>query len=464
MEKKSIKKFQQFTPTRTILFSFIGVVLLGTLLLSLPFSTKTNISILDNLFTATSATCVTGLVTINVVDSYTLFGQFVILILMQIGGLGFITLFLFFVTTISSKLSLKNKNLLSESLSLQSNFQMTSLLRHILGFTFLFEGIGAIILSLRFMKDYPFMKAIFMGIFTSVSAFCNAGFDIVGGNSLAPYVTDFTVNIVVMLLIILGGIGFTVWMEIGHVIKYCFIKKEITLAKARRQMKMHTKLVVSFTAILLLSGMFFTLLFEWNNPETIGNFSFFEKILCAMFTSTTLRTAGFSTVNFAGLRPSLQFIMLLYMLIGGSPGGTAGGIKTTTIAVLSLAAIAYLRGSAHIRLHRKELKVDTIRKVIAILSASMSLLFVAIVVLLATETQLTTMEIMFEVVSAFATVGLSLNVTSRLTTIGKIVIIILMYTGRVGVLTIGIGLMDKISHSSHAENEVTYPHEDILIG
>ena len=152
------------------------------------------------------------------------------------------------------------------------------------------------------------------------------------------------------------------------------------------------------------------------------------------------------------------------MLIGGSPGGTAGGIKTTTIAVLSLAAIAYLRGTAHIRLHRKELKADTIRKVIAILSASMSLLFVAIVVLLSTEKQLTTMEIMFEVVSAFATVGLSLNVTARLTTIGKIVIIILMYTGRVGVLTIGIGLMDKISHSSHAENEVTYPHEDLLIG
>lgn len=460
---KFIKRLQKMEATTQILLSFLGVIIIGTILLCLPISNKQySIGFLNNLFIATSATCVTGLSPITVADTYSFFGQVVLLILIQIGGLGFITLFMFFMTTFSSRMSIKNKGLVAEALSLETNFDTAHIIRAILFYTFLFEGIGAILLALRFIPEYGPADGIFKAIFISISSFCNAGFDNLGSNSLGYFVKDPIVNFTVCALVILGGIGFTVWFEIGRKTK-AIIKKEISLKKAITKTNLHTRIVLSFTGMLLVIGTLITLVFEWNNPDTLGNLPFLNRIMAAFFTSTTLRTAGFATVDFSLLRPGLQFVMLIFMLIGGSPGGTAGGVKTTTTAAIIFASIAYLKGTHHIRVHNKELGNEVLPRAIAIFAMAVSILFVAIVLLLQSESSLNFMEIVFEAVSAFATVGLSLNVTSRLTSLGKIVIIVLMYCGRVGVLTLGVTFMKRGS-DAHVVNEIQYPHENILIG
>ena len=461
---KVISKYlKKMSATTQILLSFIGVILIGTILLSLPISNKQySIGFLNNLFIATSATCVTGLTPVSIAEVYTLFGQIVILIMIQIGGLGFITLFMFFLTTVKNRISMRNKNLVAESLSIESNFDITKMIRSILLYTFIFEGIGAALLAIRFIPLFGVVKGIFSAIFISISSFCNAGFDNLGNNSLMNYAIDPIINITIMLLIIIGGIGFTVWFEVESKIK-AILNKEISIQKAIKKANLHTRVVVLSSVILLLAGAILTLVFEWNNSATIGDLKLFDKIMAALFTSTTLRTAGFSTIDFSLLRPSLQFVMLLFMLTGGSPGGTAGGIKTTTLVAIIFASMAYLKGNKDIRVHNRKLGEEILRRAIAVSAMAISILFVAIIILLSSESSLEPMEVIFEAVSAFATVGLSLNATARLTSIGKIIVIILMYCGRVGVLTLGITFMNR-GHDAHVENEIQYPEENILIG
>ncbi len=454
--------YKQLNPTIKVLNSFVVLILVGTILLSLPISNQHySIGLLNNLFIATSATCVTGLSPVAVADTYTRFGQIVLLVLIQIGGLGFITLYVFFSNAFRKKMSMRNKGLIEEALSLEDNFGVKKALRIILGYTFIFELLGAALLTIRFVPEFGMKDGIFTSIFISISAFCNAGFDNLGGNSLMNYATDPLVNLVVSGLVIIGGIGFTVWFEIGRKLR-AVITRKMSKKKALLHTKLHTKLAIETTIFLLVSGTIFALAFEWSNPGTFGGMNAAQKILAGFFTSMTLRTAGFATVDFAALRPGLQFIMLLYMITGGSPGGTAGGLKTTTLAVFILGTIYYVRGEKNIRLHSRQLSEEIWHRAIALLGMAVLVLFIGTTILLISETQLTFMEIVFEAVSAFATVGLSLSVTARLSAVGKMVIIILMYTGRVGVLSVGAVFASK--GNTKVANEIQYPEENILIG
>lgn len=462
MLKKIKNIFHNMEATTQILLSFIGVILIGTLLLSLPISNKQySIGFLNNLFIATSATCVTGLVTASVVDTYTIFGQAVILCMIQIGGLGFITMFMFFVSTFSNHLGIRNTSIVSEQLSLDTNFEIKLILKRIFMYTFFTELVGALILAIRFVPKFGSV-GLFKALFVAVSAFCNAGFDNVSSSSLSMYVTDPLVNITVIVLVILGGIGFVVWLEVFEKIKLIRTGK-LTFKMAIKKLDLHSKIVLVFTFFLLISGTFLFLVMEWSNPATIANMNFFEKLLACSFLSTSLRTAGFATFSFANLRVATQFVMLFYMIIGGSPGGTAGGIKTTTVAVMVIASLAYFKGIKHLRIFNRELRNEVLHRSITIFASVMLLLILSITLLLITQPNLDFMEVTFEAVSALATVGVSLDVTTRLNAIGKIIIIILMYSGRVGVLSLGVMLI-KHGNDQRIENDIHYPAENILIG
>lgn len=457
--EKTKKKIQ---PAQYILLSFLFVILTGTCLLCLPISNVgASQSFLDNLFIATSATCVTGLVPFAIGDQFTLFGQLVVIIMIQIGGLGLLTLLLFFAGSIAnSKMSIRNKGLLVEALNLKSFAGVKSILRNIIKFTVIVEMIGAVILFTSISRDMELGKAIFTSIFLSISAFCNAGFDNLGSTSLIAYQNDPVLCTTIALLIMIGGLGFTVWFELlGKIV--AFVKKKCTWKQLWNTLSLHTKLVVSLTTALLGLGMGIVLVLEWNNPQTIGNMNLVNKLVNAFFTSSTLRTAGFATIDFAGYTPAIHLIMLAFMFIGGSPGGTAGGIKTTAFATLMFGTWSFLQGQKKLNIFKREISYEYVKSSLCIFTGAACLAFGGTFILLVTE-DFTFMETLFEVISALATVGLTLGITGSLSSVGKIVIIVLMYVGRVGVLTLLTYFMRR--NDAYAENEIAYPQANILIG
>lgn len=457
-----VKPKKQFQPAKHILISFLCVILTGTLLLCLPIANVgESKGLLDNLFVATSATCVTGLVPFTVSEQYTMFGQFILICLMQIGGLGILTLLLFFAASVAkNRMSLRNKGIMVEALNLDSSEGVVKILGNIIRFTLIVEGLGAFVLFLVLLKYTSTGKAAFTAVFLAVSAFCNAGFDNIGIASLVPFQTNPVFCLTISILIITGGLGFTVWFELARRI-VAYMKHRVSLKQFFRSFSLHTKLVMEMTGALLVLGMILVLVLEWNNPNTIGSMSWGNKLVNAFFTSTTLRTAGFATVDFAAFGLALQFLMLFFMFIGGSPGGTAGGIKTTTFATLLFGTIGFLKGTKKLTLFKRQIAHEYVLNSLCIMMCATLLIVTATTILLVTE-DFTFMEIIFEVISALATVGLSLGITSSLSVIGKIVIIALMYVGRVGVLTL---IMYFTKHNySFVENEISYPSESILIG
>lgn len=454
------KNRKKFHPSKYILVSFVMVILVGTILLCLPISNVGDRqSILNNLFVATSATCVTGLVPLVVAQQYTMFGQAVLIALMQIGGLGILTLLLFFAASVANnRMSMRDKGLMVAALNLENSEGVVSVLKNIIRFTVFVEAIGALLLFIVLSKDMSMGNALFSSIFLSVSAFCNAGFDNLGSVSLANYQSNVLFCTTISMLIITGGLGFTVWFELGRNI---FRKVKSKHRAPRQKLSLHTKLVVSMTAVLLLGGTFLVLMLEWTNPNTLGNLSVGSKLLNAFFASTTLRTAGFATIDFGAFGMAIQFLMLFFMFIGGSPGGTAGGIKTTTFATLLFGTIGFLKGEKKLTLFKRQIAHEYVLNSLCIMMCALSVVVLATTILLITE-DFSFMEILFEVVSALATVGLTLGITTKLSIAGKIVIIILMYVGRVGVLTL-IMYFTKHSHA-YVENEIAYPLENILIG
>lgn len=460
--KQKEKARDRIQPSKYILLSFLFVILTGSLLLCLPISNVgESASYLDNLFMATSATCVTGLVTLVAAKQYTLFGQIVLLILIQIGGLGMLTFLLFFsASVVHQKMSLRNKGLLVEALNLDSFEGIVRILKYIIRFTFTVECVGAILLFSVLMKEMDVGKAMFTSIFLSVSAFCNAGFDTLGANSVIPYNTNVLFSLTLSLLIIIGSLGFTVWFEVLKKGTDCFKNKQ-PLKRLFQSFSLHSKLVVCTSFILLLVGTIFILIVEWNNPSTIGTMGVGNKIVTAFFASTTLRTAGFAPINYGLCTRAVQFICLFLMLIGGSPGGTSGGIKTTTFMTILLSTFANLRGTKKVVVFNRQISTDYIQNSLSILMSAGMIIGIATTILLITE-DFSFMEILFEVVSALATVGLTLGITANLSIVGKIVIILLMYIGRVGILTL---IMHFTKHNyTYAEEKITYPVENILLG
>jgi len=461
-----IKKVKE--PTKTLLLAILAVIVIGALLLSLPICNKRHIEIIDALFVSTSAVCVTGLSTIIPIEQLSVIGQVVLLALIQIGGIGFMTMISIVLIIIGKRLNLSDKILIRESLNQDSFRGLAKLIKRICLYTLVIEIIGASMLSIRFIPDFGIKKGIWFSIFHSISAFCNAGFDLLGTNSIITYSADWLVCLTLMSLIIIGGLGFTVWDDIIENIKNKRKIKNLTL---------HTKIVLSITAILLVTGILFTFIIEKDNIQTMGTDKLETKILKSAFQSTTLRTAGFYSIPQNELLTVSKFLSICYMFIGGSPASTAGGIKTVTLGVIILLVINYIRGRQDTNIFHKKISSGAINRAIVVFIISIFIVMVATCVLLITEDfeieksisseiseylHLSFIDILFEVVSAFATVGLTLGVTTQLSLAGRIIIIILMIIGRLGPITISIALFKK--HKEIKQPKAQYPTESVLIG
>lgn len=452
------KKAAKFAPSTTqiIMLSFLGAILLGSALLVLPFSSKSGESVdyIDALFTAVSATCVTGLVTLPTVATWSVFGQIVILILIQIGGLGVITITAGLMVAIHRKMGLKDSQLLSDALNVSTLSGLAEFVKKMLLGTFIIEGVGALMYMIVFIPDFG-AKGIWISIFNSVSAFCNAGIDIVAENSLCNYATNPLVNVVTCLLIILGGLGYVVWWDIIRVLK------DVKRTKFRCVFKLtlHSKIVLVSTFALILIGGVSILAFEYNNPLTLKNYNFFDKMQIAFFQSITTRTAGFATLPQENLTNASSIICIILMFIGGSPVGTAGGIKTVTIVVLFATTIATVRGKNEVTLFQRNLSKQVTRKAVAV--AFSSFIIVALsTILLSLSTDAPALDVVFETVSATATVGLSRNLTSSLNVWGKLILSATMYFGRIG----PISLATSFNLKKENINIIKNPTEDVRLG
>lgn len=435
------------TNTRMIAFSFLLVILSGTLLLMLPVSSVNGqaTSFLDALFTAVSATCVTGLSIQNTGLYWSLFGQIVILFMIQIGGLGFMTFIGIISIFLKRKISLTERKILMQSAGNMRISGMVRLIKHIVQSTLLFELLGSLFLSIRFIPQFGLFKGFYYSVFHSISAFCNAGFDLMGtSSSLTAYENDWLVNITIMLLIICGGLGFLVWTEIGikkwHIAEY----------------SLHAKIVLLTTAILIITGTLGYFIFEWNG--SMAGYPLSKRILSSLFMSVTTRTAGFNTLNLASLSHAGVILSLILMFIGGSPGSTAGGIKTTTIAVIFLTVIHLSKGNEDVTVLKKRLDHSIIRQAAAIMLVYLTgVLFSCMAVCFLEPKDLG--SILFEIVSAIGTVGLSQGITAELCDISKIILILLMYGGRIGALSLLMVFRERAK-----EAPLQRPTEKVLIG
>lgn len=442
--------------TQIIMLSFLVVILVGSVLLALPISTKSGepVGYLDALFTATTSTCVTGLVTLPTVTTWSWFGQIVILLLIQIGGLGVITIFAGIMIALNKRFGLKESQLIQDAFNLNSLSGLAKFVKRVILGTLIVEGIGAILYMFVFIPDYG-ARGIWISIFNSVSAFCNAGIDIIAENSLVGYATNPLINAVTETLIILGGLGYIVWWDVVRVLKDW---KRLKL-KCFQKLTLHSKIVLSITAILVFGGAALLLAFEYNNPLTIGNYSFFDKMQVALFQSVTTRTAGFATVAQENLTNPSAILCLLLMFIGGSPAGTAGGIKTVTIVVLIATAYTTIKNKNEVSLFNRDLTRQTVRKAVAVSGMSFCIMFVS-TILLSLVTDAAALDILYETVSATATVGLTRNLTGILNAWGKIIIIFTMYLGRVG----PISLAFMFKSQKETVNIVKNPTEEISVG
>ena len=459
----SVLGFKKLSPAQKIASSFLLVILSGTLLLMLPISNKNFqfLNWLDALFTATSATCVTGLSVFTVADQLNWFGQLILLLLIQVGGLGLMTFMAVFILIVKNRLSMNEKIAMKEMLNQDRVVNMRKFLLDILYYTLFFEAVGAILISFRMIPRFGLVDGSFKAVFLAVSAFCNAGFDTLGSVSLQEYVHDPLMCLTIMALIVLGGLGFAVWFDIRDKVGP-LLHRRITFKKFRHSLSLHTKIVLSVSLFLIIIPGLLIMLVEFTNSRTLGDFNIFEKLMTAMFESIALRTAGFTTINYAGLKPATDLLMMVVMFIGGSPGGTAGGIKTTTIAVLVIYIISSLKGREHtVVLHRK-IGRGIIIRAMGIFFINLVVLFTGIFLLNIVE-QKPFLSLSFEAVSAMATVGSSLGITTSLGVGGKLIIIFLMYVGRIGISTLILSLT-RNKPNRNSDNKVSFPNGNIIVG
>lgn len=438
---------KRLAPVQILALGFGIVIMAGTLLLMLPVSSKEGIvtPFIDAFFTSTSAVCVTGLVTLNTAEHWSYFGSTVIIMLIQIGGLGFMSFATLFALILGKRITLKERMVMQEAMNSFSLQGLVKLAKYILIFTFSVEGIGALFLSTKFIPEHGFLKGLYFSIFHSISAFCNAGFDLTG-NSLVPYADNAVIILTISALIITGGLGFAVWAEIYNY-------------KGMGKLSVHSKLVISATLILIVGGWILMYIFEMKNPGTIQNMSLKGKLLSSLFASVSPRTAGFNSISTADMTLAGKFLTIILMFIGGSPGGTAGGIKTTTAGILLMTVISVIKNREDSQIFSRTISKGLVYKSFVILTLAMCLVIGETMILSFTEHGASLEYILYEVTSAFGTVGLTLGLTPKLSVIGKVLIALTMYIGRVGVLTLLLALAHKNNGSS-----IKYPDGKILVG
>ena len=426
------KKNYSLTYPKIVAAGFALIIILGSLLLMLPISSKQGgIDYIDALFTSVSATCITGLVPFDTFSNWSVFGQIVILCLIQIGGLGFITVLALFVNVFRKRLSLKYRILLKESIGSLHLSTVRVLVKTVIVFTVVCELAGAALLSVRFIPLAGFRRGVYMAVFTSVSAFCNAGFDLMGmfspSSSLTTVNNDPVIILTISALIVLGGIGFIVWQDLKD--------KKFKI----KTLSVHSKLVFCSTAVLLLCGMALFFLFEYNC--TFKNMDLGTKLLNSFFCSVTPRTAGFNSVEIADMNPVSRMLTIVFMFIGGSSGSTAGGVKTTTVAVLVLCVIANIRNKNEITVFNNRITLDTVKKAVSVVVINLFEIFLGIIIISFSQSELSLADVVFECASAMGTVGITTGITSRLNIVSKLVIIILMYIGRLTSLIFGLSFV-----------------------
>lgn len=443
--------FRRFSPSQVLVFGFMGVILFGSFLLTLPISARTgHIRWLDALFTSTSAVCVTGLVVVDTGTTFSTFGQMVILSLIQIGGLGFMTMSTMMAILLGKRIGLKERLLIQESLGQSTLAGMVRIVRQILLVTLAVEALGGIILSIRLAFELPLGQAVYFGFFHSVSSFCNAGFDLFGMvhgpfSSITHYVKDAWVSLTIAGLIIIGGIGFPVIFE--------FLYRE-----TRKRISLHTRLALLVTVVLLILGTLAILLLEFNNPDTLFKLNGPQKILASLFQSVTPRTAGFNTLDYSKMRDSTLFLSIMLMFIGASPSSTGGGIKTVTFGVLMAAVFATIRGREDAELYERRLPKEIVYKAFSLTVIALALV-VIVTMLISIAEKFSFIRILFEVVSGFGTVGLSTGLTPFLSDFSRILLILTMFAGRVGLLTIAVALTQRLQTGN-----VRFMEDRVMIG
>lgn len=450
------KKFSALytAPARVIVFSFIFVILVGGFLLSLPVSSRDGVftGFFDSLFTSTSATCVTGFVLFDTYTKWTLFGQFVILLLIQVGGIGLVTISIFFYVVAGKKLGLRGIHLAKESINIIDTSNLSELFKFIIITTFSIEFIGVCILSLVFVSEYGILKGIYISIFLAISAFCNAGFDVFGFQ--APYVSIMNYNnnpivlYTVSMLIILGGLGFIVWYDLFN--------------GRKQKWLLHTKVVLIMTFLLIVVGFLIFLILENNNPQTLKNLTWSQKFNAAFFQSVTLRTAGFSSINFDNLKQITKMIALIMMFIGGAPGSTSGGIKITTLVILVMTVVSVIKNKPDTIILKHKVSKNIVYKSVSMFIISILLVILGSIMLyysVKSDEVVNVINSIFETISAFSTVGISSGVLGATGTWGRVILMFIMFIGRVG----PISLLLSLAMSTNEDVHKIFPQAKIMV-
>lgn len=450
---EELKKKRNMSPFKILAIGFLTVILTGAILLALPISTQSGevTNFLDSIFTATSAVCVTGLVVQDTGTYWSTFGQGVILTLIEIGGLGFMAMSTFFAMVLGKRISLRERLVMQEAYNTFSLQGIINHVRYMLLFTVSVQLFAALILMTQFIPVYGVGTGIYYGIFHAISAFNNAGFDLLGGfTSITVFNENKIILITLAIVINIGGLGYLVLREI------------ISGVRAKRKLKnfsLHAKVVLTISGILLTVGTIAMLIFEWNNPATIEHMTFGNKLTNAFFSAVTPRTAGFNSISNSDMSPAGKLLTMGYMFVGGSPGSTAGGVKTTTLGIVIFTLISVLKGRQDAEVYKRRISQSVVFKAMAIFMLGITIVIIGVMILSITEIGASFETILYEVISAFGTVGLSQGLTPTLSSVGKVTIAIIMYLGRVGPLTVMLALAGKQEKINYK-----YPEGKILIG
>ena len=462
LKSKIIYCLHKMNTSQIITLGFAGVIFLGGIILWMPFCTVPGerTSFTDAMFTATTCICVTGLVTVVTAAHWTIIGKIVILLLIQIGGIGVITLTSLVFISFHRRISLRNRRMIQESYNLDHMSGMVKLVRKVILCVVGAEALGAVFYSFCFVPEFGLWKGLAQSVFTSISAFCNAGVDILGETSLAAYVDHPLVNITTMVLIIMAGLGFVVWWDIAENLKKVFSKK-LSPGRLFKSLRLHSKLVLVTTAALVLGGTLLIFLFEYNNPKTMADMPVGTKVMASAFQSVTTRTAGFFTIDQSLFSNATLILCLFLMFIGGSPMGTAGGVKTTSLALMVLTITANLRGKRDVESHNRKIKENYLRSTVVVTGIGFMVLLLMTLLLATAMPKVPVEDVMYETTSAIATVGLSRGLTPSLNLAGKWIIILTMYLGRIGPITLGTAVVLK---SQKRPENTHLAEEDIMIG
>lgn len=446
-----------FSTTHIILFSFVLLILIGAVLLMLPISTRDGkgASFTDALFTAATSACVTGLTVETTATYFSNFGHAVILVLIQIGGLGVITVMTGIAMFMNKKLGLSDRMLIQDAFNLNTLSGIVLFIKKVLIGTLIVEGLGALLYMTVFIPQYG-IKGIWYSVFTAVSAFCNAGLDIIASDSLCSYALNPVINLVTVALIVIGGIGYIVWWDVIRVIRL----RRSSRVKIFKSLTLHSKIAITTTLVLILVGAACIFAFEYNNPLTMKDMSLPQKLQASLFQSVTTRTAGFFTVSQEGLTGASVAVSLVLMFIGGSPVGTAGGVKTVTFAVFAAVLISVIRDKNETSVFGRTISARSVKKAVAVCSMSFAIMFVSTAALSAVMPNMPLADLLYETVSATATVGLSRGVTPFLNDIGKLIITATMYFGRVGPISLAMAMSVRKKN----KNLIKEPTEEISIG